>query len=222
MTSVACAGETGESLAHHSGLDDALAAFSRNLPAIVVDDYGMHPHAELCCPGDGITTSTMAFLIAETSGLVIATLPSASAERLELPLMDYKPASTAGRYCVAVDAHDVATTGISASDRAITVRRLASGNVAAGGFTRPGHVIPAVAGGHFAVIKWTCYDAAHALSRAAGLSGVVACAALIDGVSTPGLQAISALSARYSIPVVRSSEVRDRALAPTGASWENP
>lgn len=222
MTTVACAGENSELISHHSGLADSLAAFSRHLPAIVVDDDGVHPHAELCCPGDDITTSTMAFLIAETSGLVVATLPSASAERLELPLMDYKPVSTAGRYCVAVDACDIATTGISASDRAITVRRLASKNVQAAGFTRPGHVIPAVAGGYFAAVNWTCYDAAHAMSRAAGLSGVVACAALIEGVSTAGLQAIYALSARYSIPVVRSSEVRDRVFAPNVASTENP
>lgn len=192
----------------NTSLSEAVVAFTRSRPVIIVDDAGPI-RAELCCPGDDITTSTMAFLITETSGLVVATTPATSLDRLELPLMRYQPSSPAGRYCVAVDACAVKTTGISAIDRAITVRQLASPNASAADFCRPGHVIPAMAGGPFAAMQWTCYDAAHELSRTAGLSGVVACASMIDGVNSVGTQSILNLSAQYAIPIVHADELND-------------
>lgn len=93
----------------------------------------------------------MAFMIRYTSGLICAPILPSLAEKLELPQMvtnNQDPNRTA--YTISIDTESPETsTGISAHDRALTCRTLASKTVTAGSFRRPGHVFPlrAKAGG---------------------------------------------------------------------------
>lgn len=97
----------------------------------------------LVAAGSLVSTATMAFLVRHCSGLVCATVPAAECVRLGLPAMplsdEIGPASAMR---VTVDAADGIGTGISAHDRAHTVRLLADRATDRDAFTRPGHVIP--------------------------------------------------------------------------------
>jgi 3,4-dihydroxy 2-butanone 4-phosphate synthase len=135
------------------------------------------------------TTEKMAFMIRYTSGYVCAPITIDRAEDLELPQMvinNRDPHRTA--YTITVDAlgPDV-TTGISAQDRAHTVRTLANPQSTAASFRRPGHVLPlkAKSGGVRARRGHT--EAAVELCRLAGKpQAAVICEMILDGEPVPG------------------------------------
>jgi 3,4-dihydroxy 2-butanone 4-phosphate synthase/GTP cyclohydrolase II len=102
--------------------------------------------AELCTP------ASMAFVVRHTGGVICAALPALRLEELALPQMlslNQDPKGTA--FTVTVDAakHWGVSTGISAADRAATMRALATATAVPADFVRPGHVFPlrAKAGG---------------------------------------------------------------------------
>ncbi|KAI1498117.1 DHBP synthase RibB-like alpha/beta domain-containing protein [Biscogniauxia marginata] len=125
-------------------IPDTIAAFRNGEFIVVLDDPGRENEGDLIIAAAGVTTEQMAFMVRHSSGLVCAPLPPALAESLRLPQMvpdNEDPRGTA--YTLSVDAADAAvTTGISAHDRALTVRRLADPGATPDSFRRPGHVFP--------------------------------------------------------------------------------
>ena len=94
---------------------------------------------------DAATPETMAFFVRHTSGVICASLSPERCEELDLWPMVSKnedPKNTA--FTVTVDAARGISTGISAADRALTLRLLADSNSVPGDFNRPGHIFPLV------------------------------------------------------------------------------
>ena len=91
-----------------------------------------------------VTTEKMAFMVRHTSGLICAPLSSALTTDLSLPQMVHENTEADGTaYTVSVDCVDgTMKTGISAHDRALTCRMLASSSSQPASFRRPGHVFP--------------------------------------------------------------------------------
>ena len=111
----------------------------------MLDDADRENEGDLIVAAEGVTTEQMAFMVRHSSGLICAPLTPARADALALPQMvprNEDPRGTA--YTVSVDAadDDLVTTGISAHDRALTVRTLADPAAAVPSFRRPGHVFP--------------------------------------------------------------------------------
>ncbi|KZT43242.1 3,4-dihydroxy-2-butanone 4-phosphate synthase [Sistotremastrum suecicum HHB10207 ss-3] len=123
--------------------EDALAAFARGEFLVVMDDEGRENEGDLICSAALCTTEKMAFLIKHSSGFVCISLPPARLEALEVPMM--LPTNTDRHrtaYTVTVDYKHGTTTGISAHDRALTARKLASSDSSPDDFSRPGHLVP--------------------------------------------------------------------------------
>ena len=99
---------------------------------------------DLIIAAEDVTTEKMAFMVRHTSGLICTPLASSLTANLSLPQMVLKNTEVDGTaYTVSVDSADAAiTTGISAHDRALTCRMLASPCSQPGSFRRPGHVFP--------------------------------------------------------------------------------
>ncbi|KAG2425762.1 hypothetical protein HXX76_013388 [Chlamydomonas incerta] len=94
---------------------------------------------------DKVTTETMAFFVEYTSGVVCISMEGQDLDRLKLPLMINSAENEEAMYTaftVTVDLRDDITTGISASDRAKTIRRLADPTATWTDFRRPGHIFP--------------------------------------------------------------------------------
>ncbi|GAB3220468.1 3,4-dihydroxy-2-butanone-4-phosphate synthase [Mycolicibacterium hippocampi] len=163
--------------------------------------------AELCVPAEGLTTKKSAFLVRHTSGIMTATIDTVAAQRLDLPPLRLDFERDAGRFCVAVDAKS-RTTGISAQDRARTITRIADIDAKPTDFDRPGHVLPVVTGGAFAGARWTRYDAAAALSRRAGLSGVVASAPLVDGLGATAVPFVADFARAHQLNLVFANQLK--------------
>lgn len=99
---------------------------------------------ELTVLGDAATTAGVALLIRHGSGLITVAMEATRLQELSIPSMNSDYETRLPQAHVAVDAVDVGT-GISASDRTTTIRRLSDPASTAESFTRPGHVIPVAA-----------------------------------------------------------------------------
>ncbi|KAI1814867.1 3,4-dihydroxy-2-butanone 4-phosphate synthase [Poronia punctata] len=173
-------------------IPDTIAAFRNGEFIVVMDDPGRENEGDLIIAAEDVTTEQMAFMIRYSSGYVCAPIPASRTESLELPQMvpnSQDPRGTA--YTVSVDAaDDVVTTGISAHDRALTVRRLADPTSTPASFRRPGHVLPlrAVTGG--VRVRRGHTEAAVDFCRLAGKQEAAAICEIVDDGEEVAGQAI--------------------------------
>jgi len=123
----------------------AVAAVAAGDVVVVVDDEDRENEGDLIMAADRATPESIGFMVRYSSGVICVSLMQARLEELRLPPMvmnNEDPKGTA--YSVSVDAHPRhgISTGISAKDRAITLRNLADPAYTAEDFTRPGHTFP--------------------------------------------------------------------------------
>jgi 3,4-dihydroxy 2-butanone 4-phosphate synthase / GTP cyclohydrolase II len=152
---------------------------------VVVDDEARENEGDLIFAGSAATAELVGFMIRHTSGYVCVAMTGDDLDRLGLPPMtavNEDPRGTA--YAVSVDARDVASTGISATDRARTIKVLSDPATQPRQLTRPGHVMPlrAVPGGVLRRAGHT--EASVDLARLAGLSPSGALCELVNDDGT--------------------------------------
>lgn len=189
------------------GMRRIAGALGAGLPVIVTSesvDGGFG--ALVCFAAEAFDTAAATFLIAHTSGFVTVTVPGEVMARLNLPMMYPRFDTDSGRFCVAIDAAEGVTTGISAADRAHTIGLVAAPATRAEQLVRPGHVVPVAVGGAFCAARWSVYDTLWSLSIQAGLSGVVAAAALVNGTEEVDHGFISRFSADIGLPALSSAQ----------------
>jgi len=155
----------------------ALAAIARGEFVVVVDDESRENEGDLIMAANAVTPQAMAFMIRHTSGLICIALPGEVLDRLELPLMVRDNAeSFQTAFTVSVDKRHGISTGISASDRAATIRALADPATRSVDLVRPGHLFPLRSRSGGVLERPGHTEAAHDLVRLAGCSaGGVLC-----------------------------------------------
>lgn len=108
-----------------------------------MDDESRENEGDLIIAAENITQEQMAFLVRHSSGYVCVPLSTERADKLQLPLMLAQNDDRHGTaYTITVDYRDGTTTGISAHDRSLTARKLASADAKPLDFMRPGHILP--------------------------------------------------------------------------------
>jgi 3,4-dihydroxy 2-butanone 4-phosphate synthase/GTP cyclohydrolase II len=126
-------------------VDRALEDIAAGRPVVVVDDEDRENEGDLVVAAEHVTPAVVGFMMSECRGLICAPMEGPALDRLALPQMVEHNAEAMGTaFTVSVDAgpaHGV-TTGISAADRATTLRLLSDPGSTAGDFVRPGHVFP--------------------------------------------------------------------------------
>jgi len=126
-----------------STIEEALDQLRRGGMVVVVDDEDRENEGDLIMAAEDVTAESMAFYLEYTSGVFCVPLESARADELDLPLMvvaNTEAQRTA--FTVTVDYRHGTTTGISASDRAATVRALIDPATRPTDLNRPGHIFP--------------------------------------------------------------------------------
>ncbi|MEO6411780.1 MAG: bifunctional 3,4-dihydroxy-2-butanone-4-phosphate synthase/GTP cyclohydrolase II [Pedococcus sp.] len=185
-------------------IEDALAALRQGRPVLVTDSEDRENEGDVILAAETLTPEWLAWTIRHTSGYLCAPVTSQAADRLGLPLMvadNRDPLRTA--YTVSIDAAQGVTTGISAADRARTIRLLADPSSTPDSFVRPGHVIPlrAKAGGVLERPGHT--EAAVDLCRLAGLAPAGAIGELVNDDGTMmRLPEVLATGAVNDVPVI--------------------
>ncbi|MBJ7504368.1 MAG: bifunctional 3,4-dihydroxy-2-butanone-4-phosphate synthase/GTP cyclohydrolase II [Ilumatobacteraceae bacterium] len=124
-------------------IDEVIAAIARGEMVVLVDDEDRENEGDLIMAAQHVTAEKLAFIIRHTSGVVVAPLTGERCDDLRLQLMvDHNTESHRTAFTVSVDLLEGTSTGISAADRALTIRALADRNVGYQAFARPGHVFP--------------------------------------------------------------------------------
>ncbi|MFJ9350408.1 bifunctional 3,4-dihydroxy-2-butanone-4-phosphate synthase/GTP cyclohydrolase II [Streptomyces sp. NPDC101237] len=153
-------------------VERAIADIAAGRPIVVVDDEDRENEGDLVIAAEKATPEIIAFMMSECRGLICAPMEGAELDRLRLPQMvEDNTESMKTAFTVSVDAsaaHGV-TTGISAADRAATLRLLAGGDAGPADFVRPGHVFPLRARPGGVLTRNGHTEAAVDLARLAGL-----------------------------------------------------
>ncbi len=151
-------------------IEDAVAAIGRGEIVVVVDDEDRENEGDLIMAAEFATPEKIAFFVRHTSGVICLPLTEERTKELDLPLMvQDNTESHRTAFTVSVDYREGTTTGISAADRATTIRAMIDPATRPKDLARPGHIFPLRyrAGG---VLKRAGHtEAAVDLARMAGL-----------------------------------------------------
>ena len=155
---------------------DAIEDIKAGKMVIVIDDEDRENEGDLVFAAEKASPELVNFMATHGRGLICCAIKPDRAKYLDLPLMAQEntcPYQTA--FTVSVDAKDVTTTGISASDRYHTIARLADDQYKAEDFVRPGHMFPLIANENGVLGRRGQTEASVDLAELAGLypAGVI-------------------------------------------------
>lgn len=200
-------------------METAVAQLRAGKAIIVTDSADRENEGDIVIAAELVTTELLAWTIRHTSGFLCAPMTNERANELELPLMvEYNQDFRRTAYTVSVDAAEGVTTGISARDRAETLRVLANPASGPGDLIRPGHIIPlrAVPGGVRERAGHT--EAAVDLMNLAGLQPVAVIGELTmdDGSMMRGADLL-AFAEEHDVLIVSIEEL----AAHLGTDWQD-
>jgi len=204
-------------------IDDAIAEVAKGKMIVVVDDQDRENEGDLIFAAEAASPEMLAFMVNHTSGVVCAALPGERLDELRLPLMVSENSDTMGTaFTITVDYKHGTTTGISAADRAATLRALVDPCAAAADFNRPGHIFPLRARPGGVLRRRGHTEAAVDFARMAGLSeGGVLCEIVNrDGTMARG-QELADFSRRHGLLLVTIADLVDYRLRNEGVALEN-
>ena len=182
-------------------IKDVIAAIARGEMIVMVDDEDRENEGDLIMAAQFATPEKIAFIVRYSSGVVVAPISGDRCDDLRLPLMvEHNTESHRTAFTISVDLIEGTTTGISAADRAATLRALANPQESFASFARPGHIFPLRAreGG---VLKRAGHtEAAVDLARMAGLepAGII-CEIINDDGSMSRLPELIEFSRKHNL-----------------------
>jgi 3,4-dihydroxy 2-butanone 4-phosphate synthase/GTP cyclohydrolase II len=191
-------------------IDEVVKAFRAGEVIVMTDDEDRENEGDLVCAAEKATPEAINFMITHARGLVCVPMEESLLARLGLAHM--VPAHSSDRYHTAfmdsVDVRRGTTTGISASDRAKTVRALVDENSVAGDFVKPGHIFPlkAVSGGVLQRAGHT--EGSVDLARIAGLrQAAVICEVLREDGEMARLPDLRRFADEHGLKMTAVSEI---------------
>lgn len=187
-----------------ASLSDALRDIRLGRFLIVVDDEARENEGDLVCAAEKITPAKVNFMAKYARGLIcVALTPQRCAE---LDLVAQTPNSTAlhgTAWTVSVDAVKGTTTGISASDRARTIKALVDPKTRPSDLARPGHIFPLIARTGGVLVRAGHTEAAVDLARLAGLAPAgVLCEIMADDGTMARLPQLERLARRFRLKII--------------------
>lgn len=209
MTETTETTETNDSDLQLNTIQEAIDDITAGKIVIVVDDANRENEGDMIVAAECCTTEHINFFVKYARGLVCAPVDQEIAERLELNLMvEQNTDLHQTAFTVSVDAAEGTTTGISAAERALTIRKLTDPAAKGANFRRPGHVFPLIArkGG---VLKRAGHtEAAVDLARFAGFSGAGAiCEVLNEDGSMARLPQLIPFAKRHGLKIVSVADL---------------
>ena len=195
-----------------TGLDRvavAVRALADGHGVVVADASDREDEGDVIFTAESVTESQIAFLMSEARGLICVAMTGADLDRLELPLMvERNEDQHRTAFTVSVDARSDVTTGISAADRALTSRLLASPTTRRRDLVVPGHLFPLRSSDQGVVVRTGHTEAAVDLLRLAGRRpcGVICEVADAAGRMVRG-QALEVFAQSHGLPYVSIAEI---------------
>jgi 3,4-dihydroxy 2-butanone 4-phosphate synthase/GTP cyclohydrolase II len=190
-------------------VETGLTALAAGKFAVVADSADRENEGDLILVAEKATPEALAFMIRYTSGIVCVPLPGERLRELGLPLMVAENSESQGtEFTVSVDLKLGTTTGISAADRAKTIRGLANPGALADDFLRPGHIFPLRAREGGVLRRPGHTEAAVDLARLSGSqpAGVLCEIVNGDGTMMRGA-ALASFAERHGLPFLAVADL---------------
>ena len=185
-----------------SKIEDALEAIAAGRVVIVVDDEDRENEGDFVAAADRVTPEIIEFMITHGRGQLCMPITADLAERLELrPMVEQNTAPYRTPFTIPVD-HRTCRTGISAEERATTVRAIIDPETQVSDLVRPGHLFPLVAleGGVLRRAGHT--EATVDLARLAGLKPAGVLCEILDGIHVASRERLQAMSREFNLPII--------------------
>jgi 3,4-dihydroxy 2-butanone 4-phosphate synthase/GTP cyclohydrolase II len=187
-----------------STIPEALADLEDGKFIIIVDDEDRENEGDLCVAAQLVTPEQITFMSRYGGGLVCTPMISSRLDELGIePMVNHNTSRYGTAFSVSVEARDLVTTGISAFDRAATIRHLVNLDARPGDFAKPGHTFPLRAAEGGVLKRAGQTEASVDLARLAGLypAGVI-CEVMNDDGTMARLPDLERFSAAHDIKIV--------------------
>jgi 3,4-dihydroxy 2-butanone 4-phosphate synthase/GTP cyclohydrolase II len=185
-----------------SQIDDALCALAEGRTIIVVDDEDRENEGDFVAAAERVTPETVEFLITHGRGLVCAPIMPDQASRLDLhPVVEANTAPHRTAFYTQVD-HKSCQTGVTAAERALTIRALADSATRPSDLVRPGHVFPLVAKEGGVLRRAGHTEATVDLCRLAGLTPAGVLCEILEGTGRASRERLQAMATEFHLPIV--------------------
>ena len=190
-------------------IPEALERYARGEFLIVVDDFDRENEGDLMLLATQATAEKVAFMVTHTTGILCVALTKTRARELNLPLMvENNEDERRTAFTVAVDFAPGITTGVSAIERARTIRALAQPATSPKDLIRPGHVYPLVAHDHVLLGRQGHTEAGVALSQLSKSSEHALLSEIVaeDGSMARG-ETLKTFADKYQIPIIAIADL---------------
>jgi len=186
-----------------SPIEDILADAKAGRMFILVDDETRENEGDLIIPAEMATPEAINFMAKHGRGLICLALTRERVEKLSLPLMAQGNTSRhQTAFTVSIEAREGVTTGISAADRAQTIKVAIDKQKTAHDITSPGHVFPLVARDGGVLVRAGHTEAAVDIARLAGLNSAgVICEVMNDDGTMARLPDLMKFAGEHNIKI---------------------
>lgn len=185
-------------------IDEAIEDISKGKMIILVDDEDRENEGDLCMAAEKVTPDAINFMAKNGRGLICLSLTPERVEELKLPMMTEDNTSPFGTaFTVSIEAKKGVTTGISASDRATTIRTAIDPKTRPEDLVRPGHVFPLRARPGGVLQRAGQTEGSVDLARLSGLypAGVI-CEIMNDDGTMARVPELMEFAKRYNLKIV--------------------
>jgi 3,4-dihydroxy 2-butanone 4-phosphate synthase / GTP cyclohydrolase II len=192
-----------------STIDEAIDAIRAGRIVIVIDDEDRENEGDLTVAAAKITPEHINFMARYGRGLICMPMTDERLDELEVPLMvDKNTAAYGTAFCVPIEAKKGTTTGISAGDRAATVRAAINPRTKPSDLARPGHMFPLRARQGGVMVRAGQTEAAVDLARIAGLypAGVI-CEIMNDDGTMARVPQLTRFARRHKLPLITIADL---------------
>jgi 3,4-dihydroxy 2-butanone 4-phosphate synthase/GTP cyclohydrolase II len=192
-------------------VERAIDRVRRGKMVILVDDEDRENEGDLCVAAEKVTPEAVNFMARHGRGLVCLALSEERVRQLRLPLMVDDAANTSSfgtAFTISIEAARGVTTGISAKDRAHTIRTAVKDDCRPEDLARPGHVFPLRARAGGVLVRAGQTEGSVDLARLAGLrpAGVI-CEVMNDDGTMSRMPQLEKLAAEFDLPIVSVADL---------------
>jgi 3,4-dihydroxy 2-butanone 4-phosphate synthase / GTP cyclohydrolase II len=190
-------------------VEEAIEAIQGGEIIIVADDESRENEGDLICAAERVTPEMVNFMAKHGRGLICVSLTGERLDELDLPPMVARNTARLGTsFAVTVDLIEGTTTGISASDRALTIRALVDRETIPDDLARPGHIFPLGAASGGVLRRAGHTEASLDLARLAGLepSGVL-CEVMSENGEMARLPELSEVAKRFGLKLITVADL---------------
>ncbi len=192
-----------------SSIEEAIKDIKEGKFVIIVDDEDRENEGDLAIAAEKVTTEAVNFMVKHARGLVCLPIKGERLDELEIPMMvSHNTSKFTTAFTVSIEAKHGVTTGISAKDRAETIKAVINPETKPSDIARPGHIFPLRAREGGVLVRAGHTEAVVDLAKMAGLypAGVI-CEIMSEDGTMAKLPELKEIADKFGIKIVSIADL---------------